>query len=261
MIYLWHAVDILVVYYLVYRLILLIQGTRAMNVVWGILLLALITSGAKALHLTATVWLLQQFWLAGIFLLVIVFQPEIRSALADLGSKPLGRMLVSMEFEFIKEFMDAVRQCSAGKTGMLVVLEQEMGLRDIVQTGVSINAEVSKELILSIFNPKSPLHDGAVVLSRSRLVAAGCMLPLTQQQELSKILGMRHRAAVGLSEICDALIITVSEETGGISISRGGRIQTSVNADELERQLNELYRSKAEKTLLRKSARPQAAQS
>ncbi|MFH1619040.1 MAG: diadenylate cyclase CdaA [bacterium] len=257
--YLWNAVDILVVYYMVYRLILLIQGTRAMNVVWGVLILAIITATAKGLGLSAAIWLLQQFWVAGIFLLIIVFQPEIRSALANLGSQPLGRLLVSHEFEFIGELMDAVKYCSESRTGMLVVLEQEMGLRDIVESGITLNAEISKELLLSIFHNKTPLHDGAVVLARSRVVAAACTLPLTQQQELSKILGMRHRAAVGLSEICDALVIMVSEENGTISLARGGHMQRPVIADELEKQLQELYRSKAEKTLLRKSGRQPAA--
>lgn len=251
--YFWSAVDILAVYYIVYRLILLIQGTRAMHVVWGVVILALITSLAKALQLNATVWLFQQFWLAGIILLIIVFQPEIRSALADLGSQPLGHILASSEFDFIKELMASVRHCSENKTGMLVVLEQEMGLRDIVETGVSINAEISKEIILSLFNTKSPLHDGGVILARSRLIAAGCTLPLTQARTLSKILGMRHRAAVGLSEICDALAIVVSEETGFISICRGGKIQRPVSADELEKQLYQLYRSKAEKAILHRA--------
>ncbi len=253
--YFWNAIDILAVYYFVYRVILFIYGTRAMHAVWGVLILAFITSVAKSFHLTATIWLLQQFWLAGVFLLVIVFQPEIRSALADLGTRPLGRILVSREFEFIKELMDAVRYCAENRIGLLIALEQEMGLRDIVETGVSINAEISKELILSIFNTKSPLHDGAVVVARSRLVSAGCTLPLTQQQELSKILGMRHRAAVGLSEVCDAFILVVSEETGSISITREGKIQRKVNADEIEKQLYDLYRSRAEKTLLRRTIR------
>jgi len=253
--YVRYSVDVLVVYYIIYRLILLIQGTRAMHVVWGLLILSLITSITKGLHLTASAWLLQQFWLAGIFLLMIIFQPEIRSVLADLGSRPLGRILVSNEFEFIKELMDAVRECVRTRTGVLAVLEQETGLRDIVETGVSLNAEVSKEIILSVFNTKGPLHDGAVVIAKNRLVAAGCILPLTQQSDLSKILGTRHRAAVGISEVCDALVVVVSEETGTVSLARGGKIQRPIDPNDLEKQLYDLYRSKAEKTLLRKGLR------
>lgn len=255
--YLKSLFDIFVVYYIVYRLILLIKDTRAMNVVWGVFILAIITSLAKYSGLGATVWLLQQFWLAGIFLLIVVFQPEIRVALANIGSNPLGRMLISQEYRFIAELMDAVRFAAEKKTGMLIVLEQDMGLRDIVETGVRVNGEVSKELLLTIFHQNTHLHDGAVVIASNRLVAAGCILPLTEQQELSKILGMRHRAALGLSEIADAIILTVSEETGLISISRNGKLQQAVDPKDLETMLYQLYRSKTEKTLLRKGPRTQ----
>jgi len=217
-----------------------------------------ITSLTKIFNLGATVWLLQQFWLAGIFLLIVVFQPEIRAALANIGSNPLGRMLVSQEYRFIAELIEAINFATEKKIGMLVVLEQDMGLRDITETGVRINGEVSKELLLTIFHPNTHLHDGAVVIANNRLVAAGCILPLTEQTELSKILGMRHRAALGLSEIADAIILTVSEETGLISISRNGKLQQAVEAHDLETMLYKLYRSKTEKTLLRKSERPQS---
>lgn len=252
--YLIHAADILAVAYIVYRLILLLKGTRAIRLLWGIFILAAVTSLAKLLHLQATVWLMQQFWLAGIFMLIVIFQPEIRFALANIGSNPLGRILVSQEYRFIPEMMEAIRQAAAAKTGMLIVLEQDMGLREIVETGVRVNGEVSKELLLTVFHPKTLLHDGAAVIDNNRLVAAGCILPLTEQQELSKILGMRHRAALGLSEIADAIILIVSEETGHISIARNGKLQEAVDPGELEAMLHQLYRSKSEKSLLRKPA-------
>ena len=248
------AVDLLAVYYIVYRLILLVKGTRAMQVIWGVLILAIISSLSKYAGLSATVWLLQQFWVAGIVMLIIIFQPEIRFALANLGSNPLGR-LMSQEYKFIPELIEALRAASASRTGMLVVLEQDMGLRDIEETGVRINGEVSRELLLSVFHDNTPLHDGAAVIAGNRLVAAGCVLPLTEQQELSKILGMRHRAAIGLSEIADALIVAVSEETGRLSLARNGKLQESVEPDELEKMLYSLYRSREEKTLLRRTAR------
>ncbi|MBI5744842.1 MAG: TIGR00159 family protein [Elusimicrobia bacterium] len=251
--------DILAVYYIVYRLILLLKGTRAMQVIWGVFILALVTAVAQALHLAATVWLMQQFWLAGILLLIVVFQPEIRFALANIGSNPLGRVMVSQEYRFIGEMMEAVRSAMEEKMGMLIVLEQDMALRDIVETGVSINGAVSKELLLTVFHENTILHDGAAVIANNRLVAAGCILPLTEQQELSKILGMRHRAALGLSEAADAIIVIVSEETGTLSIARNGKLQQRVDPKDLEAMLYQLYRSKAEKTLLRKAARPEAA--
>lgn len=251
--------DILAVYYIVYRLILLLKGTRAMQVIWGVFILAVVTAVAQALHLAATVWLMQQFWLAGILLLIVVFQPEIRFALANIGSNPLGRVMVSQEYRFIGEMMEAVRSAMEEKMGMLIVLEQDMALRDIVETGVSINGAVSKELLLTVFHENTILHDGAAVIANNRLVAAGCILPLTEQQELSKILGMRHRAALGLSEAADAIIVIVSEETGTLSIARNGKLQQRVDPKDLEAMLYQLYRSKAEKTLLRKAARPDAA--
>ena len=250
--------DIAVVYYIVYRLILLLKGTRAMQVIWGVFILAVVTAVAKSVHLEATVWLMQQFWLAGMFLLIVVFQPEIRFALANIGSNPLGRVMVSQEYRFIGEMMEAIRSAAAEKMGMLIVLEQDMALRDIVDTGVRINGEVSKELLLTVFHINTLLHDGAAVISNNRLVAAGCILPLTEQKELSKILGMRHRAALGLSEAADAIIIIVSEETGTLSLARNGKLQQAVDPKDLEAMLYQLYRSKAEKTLLRKAVRPEA---
>jgi len=257
--YIRDLADILAVYYIVYRLILLLKGTRAMQVIWGVFILAVITAIAQALHLAATVWLMQQFWLAGILLLIVVFQPEIRFALANIGSNPLGRVMVSQEYRFIGEMMEGVRSAMAEKMGMLIVLEQDMALRDIVETGVSINGAVSKELLLTVFHENTLLHDGAAVIANNRLVAAGCILPLTEQQELSKILGMRHRAALRLSEAADAIIVIVSEETGTLSLARNGKLQQNVDPKDLEAMLYQLYRSKAEKTLLRKASRPEAA--
>jgi len=257
--YLKNLADIAVVYYIVYRLILLLKGTRAMQVIWGVFILAVITAVSKYLHLEATVWLMQQFWLAGMFLLIVVFQPEIRFALANIGSNPLGRVMVSAEYRFIGEMMEAVRAAMEEKMGMLIVLEQDMALRDIVESGVRINGEVSKEMLLTVFHDNTMLHDGAAVISNNRLVAAGCILPLTEQQELSKILGMRHRAALGLSEAADAIIVIVSEETGTLSVARNGKLQQRVDPKDLEAMLYQLYRSKAEKTLLRKSVRPEPA--
>ena len=257
--YLRNAVDIFVVYYIVYRLILLVKGTRAMQVIWGIFILAIITSLAKYAQVAATLWLLQQFWVAGIFLLIVVFQPEIRAALANIGSNPLGRLMMSQEYKFIPNMIAAIRTAMQEKMGMLIVLEQDMGLRDIEETGVRLNGEVSKELLLTIFHDTTLLHDGAVVIANNRIVAAGCILPITEQHELSKILGMRHRAAIGLSEMADAIIITVSEETGQLSIARNGKLQQAVDPGDLETMLYHLYRSRSEKNLLRKAPRPAPA--
>ncbi|NLO90681.1 MAG: TIGR00159 family protein, partial [Elusimicrobia bacterium] len=137
-----NIIDISITAYIIYWLIRLIQGTRAMHVVWGVIILSLLTLFSKVFNLNATAWLFQQFWVAGIVLLIVVFQPEIRSGLAELGSRPLGRMIGSRELDFIKELMEAARYCSEVRMGLLVVLEQEMGLRDIVNTGTRVNGEV-----------------------------------------------------------------------------------------------------------------------
>ncbi len=246
-----NILDIFVVYYIVYHLILLVKGTRAMQVLWGIFILAIITAIAKLLNLSATMWIMQQFWLAGIFLLIVVFRPEIRSALANIGANPLGRILVPQEYKFIKEMVSALKVASHERRGMIIVLEQDMGLKDIMDTGIMVNGEVSQELLLTIFFDKTLLHDGAVIISDNRLVAAGCILPLTEQKDLSTVLGMRHRAALGLSEICDSIIVVVSEETGQIALARNGKLQQAVDIEKLENMLYTLYRSKAQKTLLR----------
>lgn len=249
--------DISLVAYLIYRLLLLIKGTRAMQVLWGLIFLAFLAIFARLADFKGTAFLLQQFWVAGIIVLFIVFQPEIRAGLAALGSRPLGRILESHEFDFIKETMDAVRFGAKKRMGMLIVLEQEIGLRDIVKSGVTVNGAVSCDLLISIFFPKTPLHDGAVVIAGNRLMAAGCILPLTQEAGLSTIFGMRHRAAIGITETCDAIVLVVSEESGKVSLVRGGKIQTPVDPDDVENSLLDLYRSKAEKRLLRKAPRAQ----
>lgn len=253
--YLKEVIDIFIVYYIVYRLLLILKGTKAIQVLWGVFFLAIITFLAKFANLNATFWLLQQFWIAGVFLIIVVFQPEIRNALANLGTNPLGRIFVPTEYQFITEIMSAVREAMDKKTGMLVVLEQEMGLKDYIETGIRINAEVSKELLMTIFYDKTPLHDGAVIVSNTRLIAAACQLPLTHRDDISKILGMRHRAAVGITEITDAIALVVSEETGDFSVARNGNLMIKANPDEVEKDLIALYKSKVQKSLFRKTKR------
>lgn len=251
--YLVNFIDIAAVAYILYRLILLIKGTRAVQIVLGILTLVVITFIAReALHLKTLSWILEKFWLAGVVILAVVFQPEIRAVLASLGSHKWGKILVPSEFGFVDEIVEAVKKCRQQKIGALIVLEQDTGLRSQIETGTVINAQVSWELIMSIFNTRSPLHDGAVVIENARLIAAGCVLPLSHEQGISKVLGTRHRAALGLSEISDAITIVVSEETGNVSVVREGRIETGVDGDELKRRLYGLYKERGENAILRK---------
>lgn len=253
--YILHLIDISIVYYIIYRLLLILKGTRAVQIMGGVFLLALITFLSNIAGLNATFWLLQHFWFAGVFLLIVVFQPEIRNALANLGSDPFGKIIVPREYNFIIEIIKALKEASSNKIGMLIVLEQDMGLADFISSGITINGELSSQLLLSIFSKKSPLHDGAVIISGNRLVAASCQLPLTERRDISSVFGMRHRAAIGITEITDAIAIVVSEERGDISVARNGSIMVKVNLIELEKNLFSIYNSKTQKTLFRKVER------
>lgn len=248
------TVDILLVAYIFYRLMLLMRGTRSLQILQGILFLAAGTFlVSEIFHLPVTSWLLEKFWMAGIVILAVVFQPEIRSMLAQLGSQPFSRWLLPNQFEFIDEIMKALRECSEKKIGALIVLEQETGLKNYSETGTRIHAEISSELILSILYPRSPLHDGAIIISGNQLMAAGCVLPVSDDPNFVKLLGMRHRAAVGLSECSDALVLVISEETGHLSLARDGRLQSNIDFNVLRDQLYDLFRSKANRALLRKA--------
>jgi len=247
--YLVNIVDILAVAYIFYRMLLLIKGTRAVQILIGILIVALVTFLAQLLHLRALIWLFEKLWYAAVLILAVVFQPEIRSALAQLGSHRWGKILVPSELGFINEMIEAVKEFSDKHTGALIVLEQDTGLRNYIETGTIINAHVSKELISSIFNIRSPLHDGAVIIQNARLIAAGCVLPLSNEPDIAKILGTRHRAAVGLSEISDSIIVIVSEETGNISVAREGRLENGVDVEELRIRLLDTFRQRAEASL------------
>lgn len=241
--YIIHFLDIFITAFVIYRLILLFKGTRAMQVLLGIFMLAICTLVIYGFHFRALGWLVEKFWLAGVVILVVVFQPELRAALAHLGSGPMGKLIVPEEYSFIKDIVEAVRTFVEKNIGSLIVLQQKTGLRNFIETGTVISGIISKELLLTIFSPRSALHDGAAIIQESRLIAAGCLLPLSQNQSLSKILGTRHRAAVGLSEISDALIIVVSEETGMVSVARDGKIEMGKDPDKLYEYLMDHYRS------------------
>ncbi|MFH1379455.1 MAG: diadenylate cyclase CdaA [bacterium] len=249
--YLIHVLDVCITAFVIYRLIILFKGTRAMQVLLGIIMLAISTLIIYAFHFRALGFLVEKFWLAGVVILVVVFQPELRAALAHLGSGPMGKLIVPEEYGFIKDIVDAVRIFVEKNVGALIVLQQKTGLRNFLETGTVINGIVSKELLLTIFSPRSAMHDGAVIIQDARLIAAGCLLPLSQNSSLSKILGTRHRSAVGLTEISDAIVIVVSEETGMVSISKEGKIEMGKDPDKLYDYLMEYYRS-IEKVDLRK---------
>ncbi|MFA5975759.1 MAG: diadenylate cyclase CdaA [Elusimicrobiota bacterium] len=249
-VFLLPAIDVFLIAFVFYRLLLLIRGTHSVQVVMGLAMLMGVTLVVQHfLPLPASKWLLENFWSGAVVLLAVVFQPELRSALAHLGSHPLGRFLMPSRLTFIDEIDGAVREAMQRQMGLLLVLEQDVGLRNYAETGTLINGELSKELLMSIFHYRSPLHDGAAIIQNDRLVAVGCLLPLSNDPGLAKILGTRHRAAVGLSEFTDAWVIVVSEETGSLSLARAGQLERDLSADELRRRLMELYEHRTQKGL------------
>jgi diadenylate cyclase len=242
------ALDILLIAFVFYRLLLLIKGTHSVQVVMGLAVLMGMTLVVNHIFkFPASSWLLESFWSGAVVLLAVVFQPELRSALAHLGSHPLGRVFISPRTNVIGEIVAAVQEAMQRQMGMLVVLEQDVGLRNYAETGTFVNGDLSKELLLTIFHYRSPLHDGAAIIQNDRLLAAGCLLPLSNDPNLAKILGTRHRAAVGLSEFTDAWILVVSEETGSLSIARNGHLDRELTIDQLKQQLTELYEARAQK--------------
>ena len=246
----WNVFDILFLAYVFYRILLLFQGTHATQVLLGLGVLFLTTLAARdILQLRATGWMFDQFWSVAIVMLAVVFQPELRSALSHLGRHPMGGVLIAREMHFVDEILEAVDEASRRQIGVLLVLEQETGLRTFIETGTMVNGDVSKELLMSIFHYRSPLHDGAAVVQNGKLTAAGCLLPLSNEPNLAKVLGTRHRAAVGLSEISDALVVVVSEETGTISLAKGGQLIRDLDLDGLREQITSAYREQARKTV------------
>ncbi|MFH1282593.1 MAG: diadenylate cyclase CdaA [bacterium] len=247
--YLRHIFDVALATFIFYWLLRLFKGTRAIQVVLGVILLAVFTLLTMFLFkFKATGWLLNNFWSAGVVLFVIIFQPELRAAFAHLGSKTWGKIILPEELDFLKELIQSVKGCVEHNIGAIIVLEQDIGLRNYIETGTLINGQLSKELVVSIFCNKSPLHDGAVIVQKTRLIAAGCLLPLSNNPGISKILGTRHRAALGLTEITDSLVITVSEETGKVSLSKEGKIEWGINIEKLQQILVEYYKSKMKRS-------------
>lgn len=222
-------IDIAIVAYVLYRLFVLIRGTRAVQLIKGIIVLLIATTVSGWFHLYTINWLMRQAQVMLIVALPIVFQPELRRALEHLGR---GRLFArSLRFmgeeevkKVIKEITRAVELMAKNKTGALIVIERETGLKEVAETGTKIDGVVSAEFLVNIFVPKTPLHDGAVIIRGDRIVAAGCFLPMTENQEVERELGARHRSAMGITEHSDALAVVVSEQTGGISLGNAGKL-------------------------------------
>jgi diadenylate cyclase len=232
------VIDILLVSYLLYRLFSLMHGTRAASMVFGLISLFILSVIAQWFNLIAVNWLVSSLRTVWVIAFVILFQPELRRALANVGqNRILGRFLRVSESGVIPEIVRAAQQLAEKRVGALIVLEKDMGLKHYAETGTAVDAKVTAELLGTIFTPPSPLHDGAVIVQNDRVVAAGCILPLTQDQRISQALGTRHRAALGLSEETDAIVIVVSEETGTIGYAVGGKLHRKVDINTMRTDL------------------------
>ncbi|MBR6801877.1 MAG: diadenylate cyclase CdaA [Eubacteriaceae bacterium] len=248
------VVDILITTYLIYKIITWIKGTQAEQVAYGILIVLAITQVSDWLGFITINYIFRSIMTVGVLALVIMFQPELRHALTKLGSsrykifnmnKFSGLFGQEVSTEAIKSgiavIIDTLKELSATKTGALIVMERESRLTDIINSGVYIDAKISKSLLLNIFYPKTPLHDGAVVIGRDhmRITSAACLLPLTQNKNLNPSLGTRHRAAIGISENSDCIVLVVSEETGVLSYAIGGRLSRFVDLKTVEALLTD----------------------
>lgn len=234
------ALDVLIVAFLIYQLLLFIRGTHAVQMALGAMVLVLVYWVSSLFDLETVNWILRTLLPYVVFGIIVVFQAEIRKALAHLGKTPLLGAFQSEKTEgVIDEVVLAATTLSSEKTGALVVIEREMGLRSYIETGIALDAILTYDLLISIFNPGTPLHDGAVVVQGNRVAAAACFLPLTVNPELSRTLGSRHRAAIGVTEDTDALAVIVSEETGSISLVAGGQIRRGLEGRALKQALLE----------------------
>jgi len=236
MITFFDILDIVIVSYLFYQFFLLVQGTRSVQLLVGVGILIIATFVSHFIKLETIYWMLTKFWTIGVVALLIVFQPEIRQALVKMGQRPFLRPFL-LEEKFIEKVVQSVLLLAKAKFGAIIVFERNMGLQDYVKTGVAIDSEYTTELVSTIFSPNTLLHDGAVIVKNKRIVAAGCLLPLTDKTGLDRIYGMRHRAGMGLGEESDALVIVVSEESGNISMIVNGKITPNLNEELLREML------------------------
>ncbi|QHT63319.1 TIGR00159 family protein [Paenibacillus lycopersici] len=235
-------IDISVVSYIIYKLILLVRGTKAVQLFKGILVLVVTWAISTWFDLYTLKWLMNQMFTLGVFAVLVIFQPELRRALEQLGrGKLFSRTSVedSDTSDRINAIIKALNYMAKRKIGALIVFERSTGLQDYTESGIRMESVVSSELLINIFIPNTPLHDGAVIIGGNQIKAAGCYLPLSENPFISKELGTRHRAAIGITEVCDAVSVIVSEETGQISLAVGGMIVRDIKEESLISKLYE----------------------
>lgn len=236
-------IDVGIVSFIIYHMMLLVRGTRAVQLLKGIFLLVATWAISTWFNLYTLKWLMNQMFNFGIFTVLILFQPELRRVLEQLGRGKFftrsGSFVVSNLSEQIDEIIRAVRSMAKRKVGALIVFERKTGINEMIESGIAMESRISSELLMNIFTPNSPLHDGAVIIRGNQIMAAGCYLPLSENPFISKELGTRHRAGIGVSEVSDSISLIVSEETGQISLSINGLIVRDINEESLISKLHE----------------------
>ncbi|MEI7028323.1 diadenylate cyclase CdaA [Paenibacillus sp. y28] len=241
-------VDILIVSYVIYKLLILIRGTRAVQLLKGIFVVVLVWAISYWFELNTLKWLMNQMFTVGVLALIIIFQPELRRALEQIGRGKLFSRGASDEQQDVAQtighLVKTVNVLSKRKIGALIVFERDTGLGDYVESGIPLQSLVSSELLINIFEPNTPLHDGAVIIRGDKIMAAGCYLPLSENPFISKELGTRHRAGIGMTEVSDAISVIVSEETGQISLTINGQMVRDIKEESLISKLFEELRPK-----------------
>lgn len=243
--YVSDIVDILVVWFVIYKLIMLIKGTKAVQLLKGIFVIIIVRGLSSIFGLDTLGWMMQQALTWGFLAIIIIFQPELRRALEQLGRGRLFSRSGMQEDEeqerIIESMTKAVSYMAKRRIGARSTLERETGMSDYIETGIPLDSKISSELLINIFIPNTPLHDGAVIVQKNQIAAAACYLPLSESPFISKELGTRHRAALGVSEVTDSITIVVSEETGAISITKNGELYRDLTLDRFKEILtNEL---------------------
>ena len=254
----WTAVlDIVVVAVIIYQLLVFIKGTRAVQMALGLALIVVFFYFSRWIALETVSWMVTNILPYFVFVIIVIFQHEIRRVLVRFGQAPLfGGFSTINRNEFYDEIVLAVRTLATNQTGALIVIERDIGLKTYIESGIALDAALSYDLLVSIFNPSVPLHDGAVIIQNRRIAAGACFLPLTVKPRLSKELGTRHRAAIGVTEETDAVAIVVSEETGAISFAHDGEMERYLDPDTLRQRLRNAFERKTLAAVPRTIAEP-----
>lgn len=238
-------IDVLVVWYAIYKVLTLIKGTKAVQLLKGIFVIIIAALATTVFGLETLGWLLQQIIDWGFLAIIIIFQPEIRRALEQLGRGKIFQRSTIQEEEMQNQQIEAMKKAvsymAKRRIGALISIEKDTGLNEYIETGIHLDADITSELIINIFIPNTPLHDGAVIMQKDKIMAAACYLPLSESAFISKELGTRHRAALGLSEVTDAITVVVSEETGSVSLTANGNLHRSLTIEEFETLLRTMW--------------------